>query len=128
MLARIVELTNVERGQSGLTMLQPEGRLMQAAQVQADQLAHLNQLDHILPQALYPRPEDRLAAAGYPWVTYAENLASGPRDAQGVVQVWMQSPGHRANILGATFSEIGTGYATGPAGKTYYVQVFGRPR
>ena len=127
-VTRLVDLTNVERTQLGLGTLHAEARLMQAAQIQADQLARVNQLDHILPEALYPRPEDRLAAAGYPWTTYAENLAYGPPDASGVVQAWMQSLGHRANILGANFTEIGTGYTMSPAGRPYYVQVFGRPR
>lgn len=127
-VTRLVELTNAERAQAGLDTLGANTRLMQAAQIQADQLARVDRLDHVLPEAMYPRPEDRLAAAGYAWQTFGENLAFGYADAPRAVEGWMQSPEHRANILSANYTEIGTGYALNAAGRPYYVQVFGRPR
>src|SRR5687767_13769696 len=107
----IVELTNVERERQGLAALRSNARLMEAAQIHADQMARLQRLDHVLPDATYPRPEDRLAQAGYRWQAWAENLASGQRSAAEAVSGWMQSPGHRANILHTSVTEIGTAVA-----------------
>jgi uncharacterized protein YkwD len=124
----IVDLTNQERMRQGLATLRTEARLSRAAQLQAEQLVRAGRLDHVLPDAEYPRPEDRLAAAGYPWQAYGENLAFGYRDARTAIDGWMNSPGHRANIVGTAFTEIGAGHATDANGRTYYAQVFGKPR
>jgi uncharacterized protein YkwD len=124
----IVDLTNAERVRASLPAFELHTRLTTAAQLQADQCARLGRIDHVLPEAQYPTPEDRIVAAGYNWQAFGENLAMGYPTAAAAVQSWMQSPGHRANILNATFTEIGAGYATDAAGRTYYVQVFGRPR
>ena len=103
-------------------------RLMTAAQLQADQVASHQILEHEVPNVRYPTPADRLAAAGYVWQAYGENLASGYRSAADAMNGWMNSPGHRANILNGNFTEVGVGYATDSTGRPYYVQVFGRPR
>jgi uncharacterized protein YkwD len=124
----IVDLTNGERRNGGLAEVRASARLMQAAQLQADQVAQLRRLEHVLPDATYPEPADRLAAAGYAWRAYGENLASGQRSASEAVTGWMNSPGHRANIMNGIFTEIGIGYATDATGRPYYVQVFGTPR
>jgi uncharacterized protein YkwD len=124
----IVELTNGERRNGGLADLRAEARLMHAAQLQADQVASLRRLEHVLPDAQYPAPADRLAAAGYAWRAYGENLASGQRSASEAVTDWMNSPGHRENIMNSAFTEIGVGYSTDSTGRPYYVQVFGTPR
>ena len=121
----IVDLTNVERRNGGLADVRADARLMQAAQLQADQVASSRLLEHVLPDAPYPAPADRLAAAGYAWRAYGENLASGQRSASEAVTGWMNSPGHRANILNSLFTEIGAGYAIDSADRPYYVQVFG---
>lgn len=126
--AAIVELTNAERTRAGLAVLAANDRLTYAAQLQADQCARLGRIDHVLPEAQYPRPEDRIAASGYAWRSYGENLAMGYRTAAAAMDGWMGSPGHRANILNAGFTEVGAGYATDDAGRAYYVQVFGSPR
>lgn len=102
--------------------------LRQAAQLQADQIAASGRLEHTLPDARYPRLEDRLAAAGYAWQAAGENLAFGQSTAAAVLDAWMQSESHRANVLNATFSEIGTAHAVATGGRMYYVQVFARPR
>jgi uncharacterized protein YkwD len=127
-LTSIVELTNQERTRHGLSAVRLEGRLTQAAQIQADQMVRHNRMDHVMTDAQYPRPEDRLAAAGYAWQSYGENLAFGYADARSVVEGWMNSTGHRANILGTSFTEIGVGMARDAYGRPFYTQVFGRPR
>ena len=126
--AAIIELTNLERQRVGLPALRAEARLMQAAQLQAEQNATLGRLDHVLPDARYPSPEDRLAAAGYPWQAYGENIAYGHASVAAVVTAWMNSPGHRENIVSPSFTEIGAGHTIDRSGRPYYAQVFGRPR
>ena len=121
----IVQLTNAERANVGLAPLRVSTQLMQAAQIQADQMARLGRLEHELSGAKYPTPSDRLAAVGYRWQTYGENIAMGQPSASAVLDSWMHSSGHRGNILNGRFQEIGVGYAHDSAGRPYYVQVFG---
>jgi uncharacterized protein YkwD len=123
----LVDLANEQRSRAGLPPLRANSQLMRAAQVQAEQSARARRLAHVLPDARYPRPEDRLEASGYPWRAYAENIAMGHPSASEAIQGWMKSPAHRKNLLSSTYTELGTGYATDDAGRTYYVQVFGRP-
>ena len=124
----IVQLTNAERANAGRPALKTNSRLMEAAQIQADQMVRLGRLEHVLSGGRYPRPEDRLAAAGYEWSAYAENIAMGQTTAAAAMDSWMHSSGHRANILSTNVTEIGIGFARDSAGRPYYVQVFGRPR
>src|SRR5262245_9929341 len=128
MASSIVDLTNAERANAGIAPFRTSAQLMQAAQLQADQMARLGRMEHELPGAQYPTPADRLAAVGYRWSTYGENIAMGQSSAAAVVDAWMHSSGHRANILNSAFREIGAGYARDSAGRPYYVQVFGTPR
>jgi uncharacterized protein YkwD len=123
----LVDLTNVERSRAGLPGLRANSKLMRAAQIQAEQVAKARRLDHVLPEAEYPRPEDRVDATGYVWQALAENLSFNDRTAAEAVRSWMNSTGHRANILNAKYTEIGAGYALDAAGQPYYVQVFARP-
>src|SRR5215510_7028632 len=95
----IVQLTNAERANAGFSALRMNAQLMQAAQIQADQMAQLGSLQHELSGARYPTPSDRLAAVGYRWQTYGENIAMGQPTAAAVLDSWMHSSGHRANIL-----------------------------
>ena len=127
-VSAIVQLTNAERSNAGLPALRASSRLNEAAQLHADQMARLGRLAHDLSGAQYPRPEDRLAAAGYQWSAYAENIAMGQRTAAAAMDSWMRSSGHRANILSTSVTELGVGVARDSAGRPYYVQVFGRPR
>jgi uncharacterized protein YkwD len=74
--------------------------------------------------------EQRVAqfAPGRSWTLLGENIAAGQSDPAAACQSWMQSPGHRANILEPGFTKIGTGYAAGASGyQTYYVEDFGAP-
>jgi uncharacterized protein YkwD len=126
--APLVELTNTRRTAAGLPTLRVSARLMRAAQMHAEQMVAAGRLAHTLPEARYPRMQDRLAAAAYEWQAAAENVAAGQPSASAVVIAWMQSAGHRANILNARFTDVGTGSSRDPAGRPYYVQVLARPR
>ena len=125
--AEVVDLTNVERTRNKRASLRANTRLMQAAQIQAEQMARAGQLAHVLPNAAYPNAADRLAAADYRWQAYGENVALGQSSAEEVLDGWMHSRGHRTNILNPDFTEMGAGYAIDRARRPYYVQVFARP-
>jgi uncharacterized protein YkwD len=125
--AEVVELTNTERGIHGRATLRANSRLMRAAQVHAEQMARARQQAHVLPDAAYPRAEDRLAAAGYDWESFGENLALGQASPAEAVRSWMQSRTHRSNIVSPAFTELGVGYAIDGGGRPYYVQVFANP-
>ena len=65
-----------------------------------------------------------MKAYGISYRTAGENIASGQRTAQAVVTAWMNSEGHRKNILSANFTEIGVGYAAKSNGTPYWTQMF----
>lgn len=75
-------------------------------------------------------PAQRVAATGYRWRAVAENIAAGARDAKTVVQGWIDSPGHCANLMSAQYSEMGIAYAVDPKSDAgiYWAQVFASPR
>jgi uncharacterized protein YkwD len=123
----VVQLSNRQRSRAGLEPLRASKQLTRAAQIHADQLVALDKMAHVLPGARYPKPEDRLRAVGYAWTAFAENLAYGQRTPEVAVDALMSSPGHRKNLLGADYTELGIGYAVDSHGRPYWVQVFGRP-
>jgi uncharacterized protein YkwD len=126
--AEVVTLTNVERTDRGRARLRANPRLMRAAQLHAEQMARAGQMAHDLPNATYPHTEDRLAATKYRWQMYGENVAQGQFDAAEALRSWMNSSGHRKNILNPAYTELGAGYAVDRAGRPYFVQVFARPK
>jgi uncharacterized protein YkwD len=126
--SELASLTNAERRQAGLPTLTVSPSLMRAAQLHANQMASLGQMAHSIPGARYPEPQDRLAAVGYRWQAYAENVAYGQGSPSSAVSSWMGSSGHRANILNPGLTEIGAAVANGSDGRPYWVQVFGKPR
>jgi uncharacterized protein YkwD len=126
-VADVIDLTNTERVHHRRAALRANPRLMRAAQLQADQMAQARRMAHVLPDARYPSVEDRIAAADYRWYTIGENVAFGQASAAKVVDSWMRSSGHRANILNSSFTDMGAGYAVDRTGRPYYVQVFARP-
>jgi uncharacterized protein YkwD len=119
--------TNAARRAAGRPALERSVNLMTAAQIQADQMAKTGTMAHELPGTAYPTLKSRLAAVSYDMRAAGENIAEGQRDAAEALDTWMNSPGHRANILSTDFTELGTGVAVGRNGRTYFVQVFGRP-
>lgn len=71
---------------------------------------------------------DRALAAGYPYRKVPENIAAGQPTAAEVVRGWMDSPGHRSNILDAELTRIGVGHVLGGTYGVVWTQVFGTPR
>lgn len=123
----IIGYTNQERERYRLPLLRLNLQLLRAAQHHARNMARFKEMDHDLPQADLPTMVDRALYYGYAYRWLGENVAYGYPDARSVVAGWMDSPGHRANILGSDFTEIGVGLRVGGDGLPYYCQVFGRP-
>lgn len=124
----IVVLTNAQRQSMGLPMFRRSWHLMNAAQLQANQMAAFNTMAHDISGASYPSPSSRLDGVGYRMSASAENVADGYPTPAAVVAGWMTSPHHRANIVSTTYTEMGAGFATSGNGKKYYAQVFAHPR
>lgn len=125
-LVEVLELTNLERARVGLAPLTVNPLLNQAAQFHSDDQARRNELTHYGVNG--ENPGDRIRATGYTFRTWAENAAMGYRTAAHVMQGWMNSPGHRDNILRASVTEIGLGIAYTPSGVPYWTQKFAAPR
>jgi uncharacterized protein YkwD len=126
--AEIVRYTNDARARNGLPGLAPDARLMEAARLHAGQMASYQRLEHTISGARYPDMQSRLEAAGYDYANAAENIAWNQANAQSAVTTWMNSAGHRANILNPQLTQIGVAMARSARGEPYWIQVFGRPR
>mgnify|MGYP005840421387 CR=1 FL=1 len=120
----IIDHTNAERKKARLPPLQPNPALFAAARAHTSNMARQDKLAHELDGKA---PADRAQAAGYRYSLVGENVAMGQSGPAEVVEGWMNSPGHRANILKPEFTEIGIGIGRNSDGRPYYTQVFGRP-
>ena len=120
--AEVTRLVNAERSKSGCGPLTQNSKLGKAAQGHSDDMAERDFFDHTNPDG--KDPGDRVTAAGYKWTTYGENIAAGQRTPAAVMDSWMNSSGHRANILNCSFKEIGIGYRQGSGGP-WWTQNFG---
>ena len=121
--SEVVALTNTERTSAGLRPLSVDPLLGNAAQAHSADMVARAFYSHTSPEGT--QPWDRAAAAGSTRRTIGENIACGQRSAAEVVRGWMNSPGHRANILNPAFTHIGTGLAGGGKAGTYWTQLFG---
>lgn len=126
--ADIVNYTNAARARNGLPALRSNSRLMEAARIHAAQMASYQRAEHTISGAQYPTMQSRLQAVGYDYRSAAENVAWNQQSAQSVVNTWMNSTGHRANILDPTLTEMGAAMARSARGEPYWIQVFGAPR
>jgi uncharacterized protein YkwD/stress response protein SCP2 len=121
--AEVVDLTNRERARAGLPPLTTDALLTTAAQAHSADMVARTFYSHTSPDG--SQPWDRAAAAGWGRRTIGENIACGQRSPAEVVDGWMNSPGHRANILKPEFTHIGIGLAGGGSAGTYWTQLFG---
>lgn len=123
----IVQYTNQERGRVGLAPLAVNTRLTDAARHHARNMAAFENMSHTVSGADLPDPASRLRYYGYSYRLWGENIAWNYPTAQSVVSAWINSPGHRANMLNPEFTEIGVGVAYSSRGEPYYAQNFGKP-
>jgi hypothetical protein len=124
--AELLRLTNLERQKAGVPALRLSNKLNQAAQNHADDMAKNNYFSHTGLNG--SKPSDRAKAAGYNYSYIGENIAAGHSTPADTIQQWMNSQGHRENILNSNYTEIGFGYSFSNSSdyQHYWVQVFGK--
>ncbi|MEU6682793.1 CAP domain-containing protein [Streptomyces sp. NPDC046832] len=123
--AQVLALVNKERAAAGCAPLTANDRLTRAADDYSDVMARSGVMSHTGPDG--STMTTRIEAAGYEWSTLGENIAQGQADAASVMKSWMNSPGHRANILNCSFKELGVGVHFGDGGP-WWTQDFGAGR
>ena len=107
---------------SGLESLASDSQLAAVAQKKAEDMAKNGYFSHTSPT--YGSAFDMLKAAGIFYRTAGENIAKGQKNAEAVMNGWMNSAGHRSNILSSSYSRIGVGYAEDKNGTPLWVQIF----
>ena len=117
--SEVVRLTNSARGQNGYAALVEDGALSEAAAVRAREIAR--SFSHTRPSGA--SFSSALNESGVTYLRAGENIASGQKSASEVVNAWMNSPGHRANILNSNYSRIGSA-SVNIDGTLYWVQLF----
>ncbi|KFI04562.1 hypothetical protein JN25_04200 [Bacillus sp. BSC154] len=105
---KVVELTNAERQKQGLKPLQIDETLSKSARAKSQDMKDKNYFDHQSPT--YGSPFDMMKSFGISYKTAGENIAKGQKTPEEVVKAWMNSEGHRKNILNSNFTHIGVGY------------------
>lgn len=126
-------LINAERAMAGCAPLVLNAQLSTAAQGHSEDMAARDYFSHTSLDGT--SPAERVTRAGYNWSMMGENIAAGQITVAEVMNSWMKSEGHRANILNCGYSEVGIGHAyqasdsfPGPYGyRHYWTQNFGRP-
>lgn len=121
-VGQVVALVNKERAAAGCGPLTENADLEKAALDHSEDMDARDFFDHSNPSG--EDPGERITAAGYRWSTYGENIARGQQTPEAVMESWMNSPGHRANILNCSFKNIGVGVHKG-AGGPWWTQDFG---
>ncbi|MGX1194254.1 CAP domain-containing protein [Metabacillus sp. SLBN-84] len=116
---KVVELTNAEREKQGLKPLQLDEELSKVAKEKSKDMQSKNYFDHNSPT--YGSPFDMMKKFGVEYTTAGENIAKGQASPEEVVQAWMNSEGHRKNIMNADFTHIGVGHVEEG---NYWTQMF----
>lgn len=114
---QVVTLVNNERAKAGLKPLTIHAGLTTVAVDKAKDMSKNNYFDHNSPT--YGSPFDMMKKYGVSFSYAGENIAKGQKTPAEVMKAWMNSPGHRENIMSANFTQIGVGYYNG-----YWVQEF----
>ncbi len=118
---KVVELVNQERQKQGLSALQLDTKLSDVAREKSKDMMNKNYFSHTSPT--YGSPFDMMKQFGIDYRTAGENIAKGQQTPEEVMNGWMNSDGHRKNILSPNFTHIGVGYVEG-GGSTYWTQMF----
>ena len=120
--AQVLSLVNQERSKRNLKPLTLDSKLNEVATEKARDMAINGYFSHDSPT--YGSPFDMMRSFGVDYRSAGENIAAGQKSAADVMQSWMNSSGHRANILNANYTKLGVGYYAGGSYKTYWVQEF----
>ncbi|MEB1809289.1 MAG: CAP domain-containing protein [Bacillaceae bacterium] len=116
---QVIDLTNAERRRAGLSDLQADTSLSNVARAKSNDMQENNYFSHTSPT--YGSPFDMIRDFGVDYNAAAENIAQGQQSAEQVVQAWMNSEGHRANIMNGNFTHIGVGHN---GNGNYWTQMF----
>jgi uncharacterized YkwD family protein/spore coat assembly protein SafA len=116
---QVLNIVNQERAKQGLKPLTMDWELQRVARTKSQDMKAKGYFSHQSPT--YGSPFDMMKQFGISYRTAGENIAMGQRTPQEVMQSWMNSSGHRANILKADFTHIGVGYE---ASGNYWTQMF----
>ncbi len=117
--AEVVELTNAERAKQGLAPLTLDVELSKVARIKSEDMQANNYFSHTSPT--YGSPFDMMKQFGITYSSAGENIAQGQQTPEEVVSAWMNSQGHRENIMNADFTHIGIGHT---ADGNYWTQMF----
>ena len=117
---KVAELVNIERQKNGLAPLTLDSAISNVARIKSKDMSDNNYFAHQSPN--YGSAGDMLTQFGIKWSAWGENIAAGQRTPEEVVNAWMNSEGHRANILSPNFSKIGVGYVNN--GRPNWTQMF----
>lgn len=116
---QVISLVNAERAKYGLKPLTENWELSRMARIKSQDMHDKNYFSHTSPT--YGSPFQMMTNFGISYRTAGENIAKGQTTPQAVMNAWMNSSGHRANILNASFTQIGVGYV---ASGNYWTQEF----
>ena len=122
-LAReVVTLVNQQRAKLGLAPLKDNWQLARVARYKSEDMRDKNYFSHTSPT--YGSPFDMIKNFGIKYMAAGENIAMGQPTSASVMNSWMNSAGHKANILSKNFTEIGVGVAKSKNGTLYWTQQF----
>lgn len=117
--AEVIRLVNIERSKNGLSPLTHDWELSRVARYKSQDMKDKNYFSHTSPT--YGSPFDMIKSFGISYRSAGENIAKGQTTPQMVVNSWMNSQGHRANILNKSYTHIGVGYVKSG---NYWTQMF----
>jgi uncharacterized YkwD family protein/spore coat assembly protein SafA len=123
--SQVVKLVNAQRAKQGLQPLTENWQLSRVARYKSADMAAKNYFSHTSPT--YGSPFRMMESFGIKYSSAGENIAYGQKTPEQVMTAWMNSPGHRSNIMSPSYSQIGVGYATNKSGTPYWTQMFIRP-
>lgn len=118
----VVRLVNVERAKLGLAQLSLNAKLSNVATLKSQDMINKNYFSHTSPT--YGSPFEMMKKFNISYKTAGENIAKGQKTPAQVVNAWMNSQGHRENILNKNYTEIGIGVAKDAKGTLYWTQMF----
>lgn len=122
MQTQILNIVNKERAAQGLSALKLDEKLSKVATAKSQDMADLGYFSHTSPT--YGSPFDMMKQFGVSYSTAGENIAKGQTTAEQVMRDWMNSEGHRANILNKNFEKLGVGIVKDASGRVIWTQMF----
>lgn len=119
---KVIDLVNQQRANNGLPALKANWEICRVARYKSQDMINKGYFAHQSPT--YGSPFNMMENFGIKFSAAGENIAYGQRTPQEVMTTWMNSPGHRSNILNATYNQIGVGVAKTSSGTFYWTQMF----